>query len=306
MSELTLVTAYFNIGRENWTGFNRSDEKYLSYFKHWARIQNKLIVYTTPFLANQVMEIRASFNLRDRTTVIPIEDITQCMPDLYRLIKTTMSNKESWLFHKKLDHPESWNYDYNYIIGLKPYWICNAIQKELIDGMAAWIDFGYDHGGEEFPYSEDFDFLWQYNFEPLIHIFLAKALDDKPIFKIVQDMDTYIRGGITVAPRHLWKILWHDTEHAIRTLAECGLADDDQTLMIMAYRRHPELFKTHMTSYWGEPLYAYGGEKLRLRTSKSSKQNSIRNQLKNLIRQKRREWDITHRHGKEIEKKHFR
>lgn len=306
MTELTLVTAYFNIGRENWTGFNRGDENYISYFKHWARIRNKLIVYTAPFFVNRVMEVRATFGLQDRTTVIPIEDVTQCAPDLYQSIKTTMSNKESWLFHKKLDHPESWNYDYNYVTGLKPYWVCDAIQRGLVDGTAAWIDFGYDHGGEEFPNSEDFDFLWQYDFEPLIHIALAKNLDKKPIFKIVQDMDTYTRGNITVAPLPLWKILWDDTAHAIRTLSECGLADDDQTLMVMAYRKHPKLFSPHMTSYWGEFLKRYGNMNLRIRPIKSTPSNSIDKRFKRFIKEKRQEWDISCRHGKELEKKLFK
>ena len=48
MSEITLVTAYFNIGRGSWTGFSRDNNKYIRYFEHWARLKTKLIVYPTP------------------------------------------------------------------------------------------------------------------------------------------------------------------------------------------------------------------------------------------------------------------
>lgn len=305
MSEITLVTAYFNIGREKWTGFNRGDEKYLSYFEHWARMRNKLIVYTSPAMCEKVMEIRTRFGLADRTTVIPVEDVTQCAPELYQTIKQVMMNKESWLFHKKLDHPESWNYDYNYVTGLKPYWVCDAISRGLAKDMIAWIDFGYDHGGEEFPHSEDFDFCWQYDFDHKIHLSFAKVLDDKPIFKIVKDMDTYARGNLIIAPAVLWRPYWESIVRAIRSLADCGLADDDQTLEVMAYRENPQLFKTTVTSYWAEMLHVYGPLQLRVQPRKREKPDSLDKKYKQFIKEKKKRWDIHHRHGIEIEKKYF-
>ena len=305
MSEITLVTAYFNIGRENWSGFNRGDDKYLNYFTHWARMKNKLIVYTTPAIAPKVVAIRRQFGLEDKTTVISIPDVTTCVPDIYENIKSVMTNKDSWLFHKKLDHPESWNYLYNYVTGIKSYFVQNAIEKKLAKGTVAWIDFGYDHGGEEFPYAEDFDFLWTYDFEPKIHLFLAKELDDTPIFKVVQTMETYIRGGIIIAPDFLWKSFWNDSCQAMQTLADCGLADDDQTITLMAYRKQPEHFQTHMTTYWGEALRAYGGEQIRLRPQKKKKTQGLQQHWKQYLKAKREERDIKKRHGKEIEKKHF-
>ena len=83
--------------------------------------------------------------------------------------------------------------------------------------------------------------LWSYDFSPKVHIFLLCPLNNDPIFKVVQAMGTYIRGNITVAPDRLWLILWQDTYEALKSLTECGMADDDQTLMLMAYRRHPVL-----------------------------------------------------------------
>ena len=37
--------------------------------------------------------------------------------------------------------------------------------------MIAWIDFGYDHGGD-YSYSEDFDYCWNYDLEQLISCIL--------------------------------------------------------------------------------------------------------------------------------------
>lgn len=45
MDEITIVTAYFNIGREKWKGYERGDNKYINYFDFWAKIKNNIIVY---------------------------------------------------------------------------------------------------------------------------------------------------------------------------------------------------------------------------------------------------------------------
>lgn len=180
MTEITLVTAYFNINRKDWKGFERTDNDYLSYFRHWARMRNKLIVYTTPDMAKEVMRVRKEYGLVEKTTVIAIEDITACVPDIYKSIKRVMLNKSSWLFHKNLNNPESWNYLYNYVTNLKTYWAQRAVSEKLASGMIAWIDFGFDHGGDDFPFSEDFDFTWNYTFSPKVNIFVTHPLDNTP------------------------------------------------------------------------------------------------------------------------------
>ena len=129
MSELTLVTSYFDIGRKQWKGFANGNEKYISNFAHWARMKNKLIVYTSPDIAPKVEEIRASYDLADKTIVIPVQDITTLAPELYQATKQAMQNKQSWTFHRKLGNPESRNYRYNYSTELKSCWIQDAIHR---------------------------------------------------------------------------------------------------------------------------------------------------------------------------------
>ena len=245
MSEITLVTAFFEINRSTWVKFSRTEKTYFKHFDHWARMKNRLVVYTMPEMVSEVLAIRRKYGLEDRTIVVPINDVTKEVPDVYQDIKYAMENKDSWLFHDALANPESWNYRYNYITCIKSYWVQKAVKDGFAKGTVAWIDFGFDHGGEDFPYSEDFNFLWSYDFSPKVHIFLLCPLNNDPIFKVVQAMGTYIRGNITVAPDRLWLILWQDTYEALKSLTECGMADDDQTLMLMAYRRHPENFEPH-------------------------------------------------------------
>ena len=59
--EITLVTAFFNIGRENFKAIPRSDSIYFKNFEAWARMRNKLIVYTQPQMSSIIMDIRKNF-----------------------------------------------------------------------------------------------------------------------------------------------------------------------------------------------------------------------------------------------------
>ena len=76
MNEISIVTAFFDIGRKDWKGFERDNTTYANYFKFWARLKNHLVVYTEPKMAEQVKKIRADYNLLDKTTIIVIEDLT--------------------------------------------------------------------------------------------------------------------------------------------------------------------------------------------------------------------------------------
>ena len=53
---------------------------------------------------------------------------------------------------------------YNYVMLLKSWCIKDAAERGLAKGLVAWLDFGYNHGGDTFIDPEDFDFCWDYEF----------------------------------------------------------------------------------------------------------------------------------------------
>jgi protein YibB len=266
MSELTIVTAFFDIGRENWQGFERVSNQYIEYFKFWARIKNKLIVYTDKTTATQVLKIRNEFHLEERTKVIIIDDVYALEPEVYRQIQNALSNKLVINFRRCPKNPESWNPRYNYVTFLKPYFVADAVKKGYADGMVAWVDFGYNHGGETCIHQEEFDFLWCYDFSPKIHIFAMEQPDDMPIFEVVRTMRVYIAGAIMVAPAELWYEFASLYKASMLHLTHCGFADDDQTMSIMAYREKPEIFEIHSVDNWFIALKEVGGAHLTRRS----------------------------------------
>lgn len=269
MSEITIVTAFFDVGREKWKGrFQRSAQEYLTYFRFWARIRNKIVVYTEPELAEQVMEIRRSFGLQDRTTVISIGDMTSLEPNLYKKMEDVLANPLAIQFRKRPQNPESYNPAYNYITNMKIWFLKNTVERNLAQGTLAWVDFGYNHGGAYYTKPEEFDFLWKYPFSERIHFFTLTELDDIPIFELVRTMKTYFSAGIMIVPDLLSAKLWGMFQENILHLLACGMCDDEQTVMLMAYRQEPDLFTVHKIYGWFEPWKKFGGEHLSITMKK--------------------------------------
>ncbi len=244
MTTVTLVTAFFPISREQWSKFAKSTQNYLDYFKFWARIKNDLIIYTSPDMVEPIRTIRNSFG--DRTTkIIGIKNLTTKEPKIYKMLQGVASQPYSKNFRLTPDNPECWNVDYNFVMHMK-YWFMQDASRHLNDNeMLAWIDFGYNHGGEYYLDSEQFAFLWEPKLSPKIHLFLKHELTNDPIFDICRRMDTYVQGSLVVGPANLWQDLYPIYKREVESLADVGLMDDDQTVLLMCYRKKPEIFEIH-------------------------------------------------------------
>ena len=103
MGEITLVTDFFDIGRgqDKNKHLAKTAEKYLNAFKHWARIQNKLIVYTDSKSAKKVMEIRESFGRGEQTVIVEIDNLFELEGDLFQRMEKAAKHPgflAFWLF----------------------------------------------------------------------------------------------------------------------------------------------------------------------------------------------------------------
>lgn len=276
MSEITLVTAYFDIGRGLWKKQERDNNKYIEYFRFWARIKNRLIIYTTREFREEIWEIRKSFGLEDRTKIIVIDDFRDFDKEMYNKIKKTMNHELAKTFYFKHDikRPEVWNWEYNYVVMLKFYCMLDVVKNKYAEGMLAWIDFGFNHGGNDgIINTSEFNFEWKYNFTNKIHLFISKSIDDRPIFDIIKSLDVYIRGNIMIAPDFLWEKYFYLIKESMLSLLRCGLCDDDQTIELMAYKENPEIFETHITSSWIEGLVKFSEQDFQLKKQKKRNTN---------------------------------
>ncbi len=274
--EIQIVTAFFSINRKDWKGFQRTDELYFNCFKEWAKLKNKIVVYVEKEeLRRRILEFRKSLGLENKTYVIVLDNIYDIAPDILDTLEHVACNSVHKNFRVHPNFPEVWNATYDYVMLLKMWCCADAAKRGLTNGMVAWMDFGYNHGGSIIDSSSNFNFLWEFDFPEKINVFLIQDLDDRPIFDIVFSMDTYIMGMMIVAPSSLWETFWNMMISNMRKLANIGIIDDDQNVILMCLRDNPSLFNTYKSS-WQLPLKQFGGDHLALSPEYINYSNSLK------------------------------
>ena len=268
MDSMTLVTAFFPIGRDGWKKFGRSADRYFDYFTFWAGMENDLVVYTTPDAVQRVKDIRESFG-RTNTTVIAIDDLPSVEPEVYGTLVRTMSNETFRAYHENPKCPESWNPDYNYLMAMKFWCLKDAVERGLTRENLAWIDFGYNHGGDYYTESSELRFDWKYDPEGKITLFKLKDNGDRPIYELIRSMDTIIEGCLFIVPSALCATLWELFKGNTFALAKAGLADDDQSVLYMCALERPELFRM-VPSGWFQDIEICTGRHFTTREQKAT------------------------------------
>lgn len=268
-TEITIVTAFFDIGRGNWSiengyaeNFERSTEQYFEYFKNLAILKNKIIIFTSENFKNKIKEIRGD---------LPIEIVCLDLEKDFKKYLDIISNiMESDFFketvkHEHLKNPECWSAPYVLINNLKSYFVCQAIHKGFIHTeSAAWIDFGYFRSRERMRGIE----LWTYPFElNKVNVFTIKKKcplrSKSPTWSELMNSKVYFIGGCTVASTEKWLILHDLIKNTQQEFINNGLIDDDQNILLKSFLKRRDLFKVNFLgkNEWFSLFEKYGEKK---------------------------------------------
>jgi protein YibB len=276
----TIITAYFDIGRGDYSNeYTRGNNKYIEYFKFWAGMKNNLIIYTQKQFENEIYEIRKNNGLADKTKIIVIDNIYELLPDIYDRMCQIENDKTYFINYRYLKNTPENKAKYCYIMLLKTWCMMDAVSKKYVkDDFIAWLDFGFNHGGMIYTDSNDFNFLWKYSFEEKIYLSGIREDLNKPIFEIIQNGEVYAQGCPYVVPVSLMKIFYDLIINAINSLLDVGFMDDDQTLLLMAYRSRKDIF-IYDVNDWCLLLKKYGGAHLKIKEQTSNKKDNLKDKL---------------------------
>ncbi len=253
MSKISIVTAFYDIGRGDWSTsveknggplphyLKRTVDDYVSYFKRMCQLDTEIILYTSSDVANK-LDVPSNVKIVEY-------DYYSIHKDLRKKIEKIHNDPD---FIKKINpyqvrNPEYWSNDYVGVTSLKAFFVSDAFERGLINNdFAAWVDFGYFRNDENIPISKK----WEYDFDPsLIHYFnfIDPDVSDKKtqISMAVQSNVVFIFGAVLVAQKEQWKKLSLMMKNSLENLMNSGLVDDDQGLLLMSYFSDPSLFKLH-------------------------------------------------------------
>ena len=248
MKPIRIVTAFFDIGRAHFDGYERDNETYFAYYRFWARIRNEMLVYCAPEHADLVLSIRAEFGLADRTGVVTVADPFAIEPDLYRRMQRAAEDPGFQTF-RYYRAPEN-GAPYSYVTMLKAWCLSNAAARIPEDCVLTWVDFGINHCGVKYARSEDFDFLWEFSFAEKITAFCHENPAPVSLIDTLQFMTPVFDGSIVIMPKTLCSTYWQAIRSAMESLIALGCVDDDQMLLLIVCKAHPELFDIRIENGW--------------------------------------------------------
>lgn len=281
--EIKIVTAFLDIGRGSFNHLSRSDQKYFEYFKFWARLQNDLTVYCQSGNAKTIMGIRKEFGLEEKTHIRIIDDFRDIEKDMYLRMCDIEKNKrfnDFRYFNEALSNKA----DYDYVMCLKWWCLQDAAGGQSPDVMMAWLDFGYNHGGERYVDSHDFDFQWDYDFPKKINVFCLSDPSKVCAIDSLQFQSDCFIGHTAVMPAGLCGVFWKYIKEAMYSLIALDCIDDDQQLELMVYKRYPELFEIRICD-WFEDMQICSNQSFTIR--QSEKEKNIKQFIRSMIRKVR-------------------
>lgn len=273
----TLVTSFFDIGRgsslvSDVPEYTRDNDKYFEYFKFWARMHNKLIVYTQPEFVDRVMEVRRSFGQEKNTIVVPVEDIYAIEPEIYR--RMCEIEEDGRFARIRYDYPamES-KAKYNYVMLMKFFCLSDAAEKYIDTESLAWIDFGFNHGGTFFDNENDFDFLWEPEVAKGIHLYCFHDPMTQSAAVSLISMQVCFQGTVILLTKDYASTLNEYMKEATEALLMLDAMDDDQQLLLMVYKKYSKarpdgekIFHIHRST-WCMCMKENGGSHLHVRTA---------------------------------------
>jgi len=251
MSEISIVTAFFDIGRGEWTPdknlphyLQRTTETYLKRFGHMAKLENEMTIFTSSDMVDKIKELR-----EDRPTDIITMDFKESFGVFREMVSKVQKNPEyqAKINPMQVRNPEYWNADYVIVNALKSSFVVEAIRRNTINNdLIAWLDFGYCRDEVTLNGVQ----TWSYPFnKDKIHLFNIKDWQEGTIIQdVIANNDVHITGPMIVASKENWPTLQKLVAHSMDELIKNGLVDDDQTLLLMSYLLKPELFELHPVS----------------------------------------------------------
>lgn len=248
MNDITIVTAFFDIGRGNISTehypshLKRTTNTYFEYFSYLATLDNNMVIFTEEKFKEKILMMRKS----KPTTVICL-NIFKKFNHILAKIADIQSNHEflSNISQELSKNIEYWNSQYVLVTNLKTYFVNYAINHTDINSpYVAWVDFGYVRNKETLNNIKQWRYPFSKNKLNLFSIKKHHVLNDEmDVLQAIYQNNVYIIGGSMVATSSIWKKFKDLVIQQQTYLLNNNIVDDDQGIFMMCLYKQPELFQ---------------------------------------------------------------
>ncbi|EGO4877844.1 protein YibB [Campylobacter lari] len=253
-NEITIVTAFYNIGRTT-----RGNDQYLSYFDFWSGLKNHVIIYTTEDMKELILEKRKQHHLEGKTTII-VKELNEFDLQTLNKIKETFKNYNQTLHRKNPNNIECISPLYCYLMYLKPFFVCDVIERGIASENIMWLDFGFNHGDSFFINKDQFNFLLEKQeniINDKINFFSIKDQEANTIPEIYYNMEPFLIGGLIYGSSRAWGNFKKNLYECMQCFLSFNIVDDDQIMFLWCTRNYPQNYNIVRCYEWFDSLFNF-------------------------------------------------
>lgn len=254
INNITLVSAFFDIGRDNFKNYNRSTDEYLKAFFNYLDMEYKMIIFIDDRYLHRVLEYYEKCKFKNKKFVsINKQWLFNNIYAWKQLDKDTRIMTSE--FYKTLvEHrimmgkPETIYSEYNIVNHAKIDFINYAINNNYVDDeFIFWSDFGYynsilDNKRESFPTNIlDMKKLNPKKINCMIRDHILP--EDSNMINILLSGKVALIGTFFGGPVNIMK-QFQDLYHScLEELYINNISDDDQHVLLRCYLKNTDFFQ---------------------------------------------------------------
>jgi hypothetical protein len=260
----TLVTFFYDIGRDSWSSYPRKAMEYINSFDMFLNYEYKMIIFIDDRYYDILKERVLKSKYPETKKLIPINEnwFYENIWAWSRLEKEKAimnSQKYKHLLIKRIEnnYPENINPHYTILTHSKIDVVNYAIDSGLIeDDYVGWVDFGYFHNKSDERFIPNSVIDENKLDKERVNLCLINPIDDndKGIVYTLLNAPEKIGAYFFWANKENMKefqTLCHNWLDAFQTME---FADDEQGVWLQCFFENTNLFKCHVFYAWHKAL----------------------------------------------------
>jgi len=247
MNDILFITAFKDIGRNNWSSHKRTNEDYFNYFLNITNnIDYTLVVYLDDEIQNELL---SKYSFGKNIIFDKIKNVDSFYEKYLEEERRVISSPE---FQKKLPkhrfrkHPETWSAKYTLINHSKINFVSNAKKNYPDYKFYSWIDFGYVREINSLPKNININKLQ----EKIIYQVFKIPQKRLNAIQMLQIDEAVIAGSAFIVANNLVETFENIYENKIKLWHQHYICDDDQSLVLQLYHENKNFFYLIQDNNW--------------------------------------------------------
>lgn len=139
-----LVTALYDIGRDNWEKFTQSYGGYIHWMERTLSLDSNIVIYTQQKFKDEIETYRKKYDSNLDKTILIVQELEELVSyKMYYQKLTDLMFSDVFLNKAHFDVPEMTKPLYNVIMFNKVFWLKDAVENNYFNNdMVLWLDAG--------------------------------------------------------------------------------------------------------------------------------------------------------------------